>query len=141
MFLGEYSHATDAKGRVFIPAKFRNELGKEFIVTRGIDKCLCVFPLSEWEKYIAKIEEFPQVQARKVRRFIYSAASNAELDSQGRVLLTSEQREYAELGKVVSVLGVGNYIEIWAQEHWDSEKQSESAEEIEEIMLKLEERL
>ena len=140
MFLGEFSHATDAKGRVFIPSKFRDELGKEFIVTRGIDKCLCVFPLSEWEKYTSRIEEFPQVQARKVRRFIYSAASKAELDSQGRVLLTNEQREYADIGKMVSVLGVGSYIEIWSSETWSSEKQSEDASEIEEIMLKLEER-
>ncbi|MCR5457614.1 MAG: division/cell wall cluster transcriptional repressor MraZ [Clostridiales bacterium] len=141
MFLGEFSHATDAKGRVFMPAKFRDELGKEFIVTRGIDKCLCVYPLSEWEKYTARIEEFPQVQARKVRRFIYSAACKAELDSQGRVLLTNEQREYAEIGKTVSVLGVGKYIEIWASENWDAEKQSEDASEIEDIMLKLEEKL
>lgn len=138
MFLGEFSHATDAKGRVFIPAKFREELGETFVITRGLDACLCVYPLSEWEKYAAKIEQFPTVQARKIRRFIYSAASDTQLDSQGRALIPQTLREYAGIEKDVVVLGLGSYIEIWSQQAWESEKELESSQEIENLMIALE---
>ena len=99
MFLGEFIHSTDAKGRVFIPAKFREALGENFVVTRSVDHCLCVYPLSEWEKFTAKLDALPMVQARDVRRFFYSAASDASLDSQGRVLIPQVLRDYAKLEK------------------------------------------
>lgn len=138
MFLGEYSHSADAKGRVFIPAKFRDELGEGFVVTRGIDPCLCVYPKTEWEKFSAKIDEFPTVQARKVRRFLYSAATDPTPDSQGRILIPSVLREYAGIEKDVVVIGVGAYLEIWSAEAWEKEKELESSQEIEALMLALE---
>lgn len=140
MFLGEFAHNADAKGRVFIPSRFRDELGEGFVVTRGIDRCLCVYPKTEWEKFSAKIDEFPTVQARKIRRFIYSAASDPQLDSQGRILIPQTLREYAGIEKDIVVLGVGAYIEIWSQQAWENEKQLESSEEIETLMIALEER-
>lgn len=138
MFLGEFAHITDTKGRVFIPAKFREELGENFVITRGLDRCLCVYPLPEWEKYAAKIEQFPTVQARKVRRFIYAAASDTQLDSQGRALIPQNLRDYAGIEKDVVVLGLGSYIEIWSQSSWEDEKQLESSDEIENLMIALE---
>ena len=138
MFLGEYSHSADTKGRVFIPAKFRDGLGEGFVVTRGIDPCLCVYPKAEWEKFSAKIDEFPTVQARKVRRFIYSAATDPTPDSQGRILIPSVLREYAGIEMDVVVIGVGAYLEIWSAEAWEKEKELESSQEIEALMLALE---
>lgn len=140
MFLGEFAQSADAKGRVFIPARLRDELGEGFVVTRGFDRCLCVYPKTEWEIFAAKIDTFPTVQARKVRRFIFSAASDPKLDSQGRVLIPQNLREYAGIEKDIVVIGVGSYIEIWAQSEWDKEKLLESSEEIETLMIALEER-
>ena len=140
MFLGEFIHSTDAKGRVFIPAKFREALGENFVVTRSVDHCLCVYPLSEWEKFTAKLDALPMVQARDVRRFFYSAASDASLDSQGRVLIPQVLRDYAKLEKDTVVIGVNSYIEIWAQSAWEAKKASEDAQSIENLMIALEAR-
>ena len=138
MFLGEFIHSTDAKGRVFIPAKFREALGENFVVTRSVDHCLCVYPLSEWEKFTAKLDALTMVQARDVRRFFYSAASDASLDSQGRVLIPQVLRDYAKLEKDTVVIGVNSYIEIWAQSAWEAKKASEDAQSIENLMIALE---
>ena len=137
MFLGEFIHTTDSKGRVFIPAKFREALGETFVVTRGIDNCLSVYPLSEWEKFSARIDAMPLVQARDVRRFFYSAACDTSLDSQGRVLIPQVLREYAKLEKDTVVIGVNSYIEIWSQSAWEAKKASENAEDIQNIMMGL----
>ena len=95
MFLGQYAHTVDAKGRTFVPAKYREELGETFVVTRGTSKCLTVYPMSEWEKYTAKIAELPQAHAAKIRRFVFSNASDVTLDAQGRVNLAQNLRDYA----------------------------------------------
>jgi MraZ protein len=137
MFLGQYAHTVDTKGRTFVPAKYRDELGETFVVTRGTAKCLTVYPMSEWEKYTAKIAELPQAHAAKIRRFVFSNASDVTLDAQGRIGLVAGLREYAGIEKNVIILGLGSYIEIWAEDVWKAENEMESGGEIEDLMLAL----
>ncbi len=137
VFLGQYLHTVDAKGRTFIPAKYRGELGESFIVTRGTSKCLAVYPMSEWERYTEKLAELPQAQALKLRRFIFSNAVDVTPDAQGRVGLSAGLREYAGIEKNIVIIGLGNYIEIWSEDAWKAETESESGKEIEDIMLAL----
>lgn len=137
MFLGQYAHTVDAKGRTFIPAKYRDELGETVVVTRGTSKCLTVYPMSEWEKYTAKIAELPQAHAAKIRRFVFSNASDVPIDTQGRIGLVAGLREYAGIEKNVVILGLGSYIEIWAEDVWKAENETESGDEIEDLMLAL----
>lgn len=140
MFLGEFNHASDAKGRFFIPAKYREELGTTFVITQSIDKCLCAYPMSVWEKYAEKIEALPDVTARKVKRYVFSKATDAELDSQGRVLISQSLRDYAgiEKGANVVILGIGSYFEIWSENEHNKELELESPEEIADMMTALE---
>ncbi len=137
MFLGQYTHTVDAKGRTFIPAKYREELGESFVVTRGTAKCLTVYPMSEWETYTAKIAELPQAHAAKIRRFVFSNASDVSPDAQGRIGLVAGLREYAGIEKNVVIVGLGAYIEIWAEDAWAAENEAESGGEIEDLMLAL----
>ena len=137
MFLGQYAHTVDVKGRTFIPAKYRDELGETVVVTRGTSKCLTVYPMSEWEKYTAKIAELPQAHAAKIRRFVFSNASDVPIDTQGRIGLVAGLREYAGIEKNVVILGLGSYIEIWAEDVWKAENETESGDEIEDLMLAL----
>ncbi len=119
-FTGEYSHTIDTKGRVIIPAKLRDLLGDEFIVTKGLDPCLFVFPVNEWLVIDQKLRALPlnNESARKFMRFMSSGATICELDKQGRILLTQKQREYAHLDKDVMVIGNTNRVEIWDMAIW-----------------------
>lgn len=137
MFLGQYAHTVDAKGRIFVPAKYREALGDTFVITRSTAKCLTVYPMSEWEKFTAKIEELPQAQAAKIRRFLFGNASDVTVDAQGRVGIAQNLREYAGIEKNAVVLGLGSYLEIWAEDAWKAESESESAEEIQDLMIAL----
>lgn len=137
MFLGEFKYALDPKGRIFIPAKFRESLGDKFIITRGIDRCLSVYPQNEWEKYTEKINELPSSQARRIRRFVYAGASESEVDSHGRTVVPLPLREYAEIEKDVYIIGVGASIEIWSAENWQKELDVESSDEIASLMEEL----
>ncbi|MBO5869226.1 MAG: division/cell wall cluster transcriptional repressor MraZ, partial [Clostridia bacterium] len=105
MFYGEYKHTVDSKGRLFIPAKFRDKLGDEFILSRGFDKCIRVYPISEWEKFTAKLQELPAAKERHVLRFFYSGADEGSLDAQGRVTLNQAMRNFANLEKEVVIAG------------------------------------
>ena len=137
MFLGEYSHTVDSKGRVFIPAKYRDELGTKFVITNGTDKCLSVYPMEYWNAYVAKIEALPTAQAAKIRRFVFAQACDVEQDSQGRALLSQSLRDYAEIGGSAVVIGLGSYLEIWSEENWKSASTGEDAKEVEELMIEL----
>ena len=130
MFLGQYAHTVDAKGRVFVPAKYRDGLG-------GTAKCITVYPMSEWEKFTAKIEELPQAQAVKIRRFIFGNASDVTVDAQGRINIAQNLREYAGIDKNAVILGLGSYLEIWSEEAWKAESELESSAEIEDLMVAL----
>jgi MraZ protein len=122
MFMGEYHHTIDEKGRIIIPSKFREELGEKFIITRGIENCLFVYSLSSWEKITNKLEALPftKKDARQFVRFFLSGATTAEFDKQGRVNITSPLISYANLQKDCVVIGTGDRLEIWSQEDWNA---------------------
>ena len=122
MFLGEYAHTIDDKGRLTLPAKYRTDLDSGVVVTRGLDKCLFVFPMEEWKKLSDKVSALPltDVQAREFRRLLFSGATDADLDKQGRVLLPQYLREYAGLNGNVIVAGLNTHMEIWALEAWNT---------------------
>ncbi|MBO5767767.1 MAG: division/cell wall cluster transcriptional repressor MraZ [Clostridia bacterium] len=123
MFIGEYRHNIDAKGRLMLPAKLREKLGDEFIFSRGLDKCVCIYPVEEWKNFTAKIEELPVARERHVRRYFFSGASEGTPDAQGRVTLTQTHREFANLKKEVVIVGNCTHLEIWSAEEWDAEQQ------------------
>ena len=103
---GEYRHSIDVKGRLFIPAKLREELGERFTVTRGLDKCLAIYPENEWNILEERIRALPMSKARDLQRFFFSSAFDAELDSQGRILLPAGLRKFAEITKEAVITGV-----------------------------------
>ncbi len=119
--MGEYAHSIDAKGRLILPAKFREELGDVFIVTKGLDNCLFVYGKKEWAILEAKLTQLPlaKAEARAFVRFFFAGAAEIECDKQGRALLPVNLREYAHLDKDVIVLGVLNRVEIWSKATWD----------------------
>lgn len=120
MFIGEYNHSIDPKGRVSMPAKFRDQLGDRFIVTKGLDFCLFVYPLEEWEVLEKKLRQLPLTNrdARAFVRFFFSGATECELDNQGRIRIPNNLREHAMLEKEVVIIGVSTRIEIWSLEKW-----------------------
>ncbi|AUJ30062.1 division/cell wall cluster transcriptional repressor MraZ [Liquorilactobacillus hordei] len=121
MFMGEYRHAIDEKGRLIIPSKFREDLGELFVITRGMDGCLFGYPESEWNILQEKLQKLPLTKkdARSFVRFFYSAATECEFDKQGRVSIPKSLRVHAALEKKCVVVGVSNRFEIWSEERWD----------------------
>jgi MraZ protein len=121
MFMGEYRHNVDEKGRMIVPAKFRDDLGSSFVVTRGLDRCLFVYPQEEWKKLENQLKNLPftKKDARAFTRFFFSGATECELDKQGRVNIASPLREYAHLDKECVVIGVSNRVEIWSKSIWE----------------------
>jgi len=122
MFMGEYHHSIDDKGRLIIPSKFRNDLGDEFVITRGIENCLFAYPKNNWEKIVNKLETLPftKKDARTFTRFFLSGATVAEFDKQGRINITSPLISYANITKECVIIGTGDRLEIWALEEWDN---------------------
>ena len=115
MLIGEYHHNIDEKGRLIIPAKFREDIGEKFIVTRGLDGCLFVYSLVEWEKIVSKLKKLPftKKDARTFTRFFLSSATVCEFDRQGRINLVNSLIEYANLKKECVIIGVNDRLEIW----------------------------
>ncbi|MFA5881349.1 MAG: division/cell wall cluster transcriptional repressor MraZ [Eubacteriales bacterium] len=128
MFMGEFQHTIDVKGRLIVPSKFRDSLGERFVATKGLDNCLFVYPAEEWQQLEQKLKSLPftRADARAFVRFFFSGATECEIDKQGRILLPANLREYAKLEKDVVVLGVSNRVEIWSSGEW--EKYSSKAE-------------
>lgn len=124
LFLGEYQHSIDDKGRLAIPAKFRSPLNDGLVVTRGLEKCLYVWTLDQWREMSDRLASLPLMQndARRVARHFFSGAVDTKLDKLGRVILPQFLREYAGLTDEVVVLGVHSRIEIWGSESWASER-------------------
>jgi MraZ protein len=120
MFLGQYEHTIDEKGRLIIPAKYRESLGDNFIITFGLDTCLFVYPFEEWKLLAEKIKMLPlgKKDARAFGRILFSRATNCDLDSQGRVIIMKYLRDYARIKREVIVLGVSDRIEIWSKNIW-----------------------
>ena len=122
MFIGEYHHTIDEKGRIIIPSKFRESLGKEFIITRGIENCLFIYSLQNWAEITNKLSSLPftKKDARTFNRFFMSGATNVELDKQGRVNISKPLIDYASLLKDCVIIGTGDRLEVWSQESWKS---------------------
>ena len=139
MFMGEYNHTIDAKGRLIIPSKFREVLGDEFVVTKGLDGCLFVYDNQEWAAFEEKLKALPLMnkESRKFVRFFLAGAASVEVDKQGRILLPSVLREFAELDKDVVLVGVASRIEIWSKQKWDAASEYDDMEEIAEHMSEL----
>lgn len=121
MFMGEFQHNIDMKGRIIVPAKFRDGLGESFIVTRGLDECLFIYPMDEWEILENKLKKLPLTKkdARAFTRFFFSGAVECEIDKQGRINIPQPLRNYAGLEKPCVVIGVSNRIELWASDKWE----------------------
>ena len=141
MLIGEYEHSLDAKGRLIMPAKLRQDMGEKFIVTKGLDGCLFAFSQSEWLNFETKLKALPlsDRNARNFVRFFLSGATECEIDKQGRFLIASNLREYSNLEKEAVIIGVGTRIEIWNKEKWKTYNSDEniSADEIAENMTML----
>ncbi len=141
MFIGEYDHSVDAKGRVIMPAKLREDIGEKFIVTKGLDGCLFAYSKTEWSNFEEKLKTLPLTNknARDFVRFFLSGAVECEIDKQGRFLIPNNLRAYATLEKEINIIGVGTRIEIWNREAWKQYSSSEniSADEIAENMTML----
>lgn len=134
MFMGEYRHSIDAKGRIIIPAKFRQGLVPNFVVTRGMDGCLFGYPMDQWQKLEEKIQKLPLTKknARVFTRFLYSAATECSFDKQGRINIPQSLRKHADLQKKCVIAGVSNRIEIWSADKWD-EASAEAEENFDDI--------
>ena len=117
--MGEYNHTIDAKGRMIVPSKFREQLGNDFVETKGLDGCLFVYPNEEWHNIEEKFRNVPLTtkDARKFSRFFFAGAATCELDKQGRILIQPVLREFADLQKDVVSFGVLNLIEIWIKDN------------------------
>jgi transcriptional regulator MraZ len=129
MFIGEYNHSVDAKKRLALPSKFRKELGKNVVVTRGLDKCLFVYPMKAWKELAEKLGTMPIGEAgtRSFVRLMLAGATDVNADSQGRILLPEYLKEYADLKKEVVVAGLFNRLEIWDECKWrEYKKKAES---------------
>ena len=141
MLIGEYEHSLDTKGRLILPAKIREDLGEKFIVTKGLDGCLFGFSKNEWNNFEEKLKTLPLTNkdARDFVRFFLSGAIECEIDKQGRFLIASNLREYAELEKEAVITGVGTRIEIWNKDKWKAYNSEEnlSADQIAENMANL----
>lgn len=121
MFMGEYEHSLDAKGRLIIPAKLRSGLGERFIATKGLDNCLFVYSMKEWEAIETRLKELPFTRAdvRSFVRLFFSGATECELDPQGRILLTQNLRDYARIERDVMVIGALSRVEVWSRHEWE----------------------
>ncbi len=120
MFMGEYNHAIDAKGRLIIPSKFREGLGDEFVITKGLDGCLYAYPMDEWQAFENKLRTLPLTNksARQFSRFFVAGATPCEIDKQGRILLPASLREFAGLEKEIVLAGMLDRVEIWSKSRW-----------------------
>ena len=122
MFIGEYQHTIDSKGRVILPAKFREELGEKFVVTKGLDHCLFVYPNEEWSNLEKKLRTLPLTSkdARAFIRFFFAGAAECGVDKQGRILIPANLRQHAGLNRDLAIIGVSTRVEIWDRDAWDA---------------------
>lgn len=138
MLIGEYQHNIDQKGRVIVPAKFREDLGERFYVTKGLDGCLFVLSPEEWARLQDKIKAMPISKARGLQRFFFSGAAEVEPDKQGRILIPQSLRDHAKLTKDVTVIGASSRAEIWDSGHWNEFNSNLTEDSIAEAMDLLE---
>lgn len=122
MFMGEYNHTIDAKGRLIIPAKIREQLGEHCVLTKGLDNCITIYTESSWIELSKALQSLStnKANARAVKRFYFGSAAELEFDKQGRILVPNPLREHAELQKDVVIIGTGDHVEIWSRHRYDN---------------------
>ena len=134
---GEYQHTLDAKGRLFIPAKLREQLGDGFVVTKGLDECLFLYPQKAWDELEQKIRQLPMSKSRDLQRFFLSSAADVTVDRQGRIVIPTTLRSYANLERDVVVIGVGERAELWDARRWNAYTDDLDCESIAQAMEEL----
>ena len=139
MFMGRYNHTIDPKGRLSIPSKYREILGDEFVVSKGMDGCLFVYANEDWKVFEEKLASLPLInpEARQFARFFLSGAQYVTVDKQGRILLPAVLREFAGIEKEIVLAGVVSHIEIWSKERWQAESSYDDMDEVAEHMASL----
>lgn len=137
LFCREYRYSLDAKNRIFIPAKYREVLGDDFVITRSIDPCLALYTKEDWDKYSEKIKALPDSVALALKRFIFPKTAKGDPDSQGRVIIPSDLKEYAQLEKNAVIIGVGDHAEIWSEALWNDHEKNQDIEGLRELMRQL----
>lgn len=130
MFIGEYYHSLDEKGRVNFPAKLREELGEQFVITKGLDGCLSVYSMEKWEHISEIVSGLPQAKARDLKRFMFSAATIVNPDKQGRVLVSPTLRAFAKINKDMAVIGASDHVEIWDRDTWEERNAAIDSDDI-----------
>lgn len=123
MFMGSYKNSIDVKSRMIIPSKYRDALGLKCVVTKGIDRCLYIYPVDEWDNFAAKLATLPKADAnaRNFVRHFYANAEECEIDRQGRITISQTLRDYAGIQKELSTMGTGEKIEVWARDVWEND--------------------
>ena len=140
MLKGEFNHNIDAKGRMIIPAKMRDDLGEHFVITKGMENCLYIYPEKQWNEFEEKLNALPTTTDKKARAFAYffqGSATDGDLDKQGRTLIPQVLRDYASLDKEVVLVGMGKRAELWDKARWDA-KNAEVEASIEDIAAEME---
>ena len=127
MLIGEYQHSLDSKNRMIIPSKLRDDLGRKFIITKGLDGCLYMYPAEEWQKLQEKLKSLPlsNKDARAFVRFFFAGACEVEMDKQGRGLIPQNLKEYAGIEKEIVSIGVLSRVEVWSKEKWNEYNDSD----------------
>ena len=137
LFCREYRYSLDAKNRLAIPAKYREILGDTFIITRKLDPCLAIYTHEEWQKYSDKIKALPDSVAMELKEFIFPKTLVAEPDSQGRVVIPADLKDYAQLDKNAVIIGVGDHAQIWSEKLWEEREQKRDLASLRELMRQL----
>ena len=137
MYIGEYYHNIDEKGRVNFLAKLREELGEQFVLTKGLDGCLSAYSMEQWNRISEKVAGLPQAKARDLKRFMFSSATVVNSDKQGRVLVSPTLRAHAGLTKEIAVIGASDHVEIWNKDNWIARSNSMDSDAIAEAMDEL----
>lgn len=135
MLLGEYAYTIDAKGRVFLPARLREELTENVVLSKAVDPCINVYSREVFSAFASRLYALPEIEMRDVRRFVFEAAQEVTPDSQGRVLLLPALRQWADLKKDVLILGVGDHAEIWDRETYEAHVSSRNTAEMVRLLV------
>jgi MraZ protein len=133
-FVGTYNHTLDSKKRVFIPSKFRDELGDEFYITRKFNDYLSIYTAEDWEEYVDKISKLPEADAEEFQDFILGAAQKCVPDSSGRLILDERLLKHAKIDKSIAFVGAGRQIRVWAEEVWNEREQNRDYNKMRDIM-------
>lgn len=137
MFSGEYSHSLDTKNRLMLPAKLRSALGEELVLAKNVDKCLSLYPKQTWEEFCRKLDSQPSMQVRAAKRFLIASAFETPQDNQGRILIPQKLYDYAGLAKEVTIIGVGDHLELWDTAAWEALSAEQNGEEIANLLKNL----